>query len=123
WRVPVRLPRRGLFVLRVHQVDWVGHSHQVQRVVPLVVELVAADPVLAVAHAGAHLRAAWVAPSLMGTALARSTFLSNFPTEVLGTSSMNRTSSGSHHLATLSLRKSITSCSVTWPLNSGLATA
>src|SRR5215831_7141832 len=34
----------------------------------------------------------------------RSTFLSNFPTEVLGTASMKRTSSGSHHLATSGLR-------------------
>src|SRR5204863_7428747 len=36
---------------------------------------------------------------------ARRTFLSNFPTEVLGTSSMNSTRSGSHHFATLPSRK------------------
>src|SRR5712691_7803859 len=59
----------------------------------------------------------------MGAALARSTFLSNLPTEVLGTSSMKRTSSGSHHLATLSRRKSMISSCVTLPLNSGLGTA
>ena len=34
----------------------------------------------------------------------RRTFLSNLPTEVLGTASMKRTSSGSHHLATSGLR-------------------
>ncbi len=32
--------------------------------------------------------------------MARRTFLSNLPTLVLGTSSMNANSSGSHHLAT-----------------------
>src|SRR5205085_6450793 len=42
---------------------------------------------------------------------ARRTFLSNFPTEVLGTSSMNSTRSGSHHLATRSERNSRTASS------------
>src|SRR5690242_21272447 len=51
-------------------------SHRRKRAVPLVVELVAADPVLADPRAGCHLRAAGVAPSLIGVALARSTFLS-----------------------------------------------
>ena len=49
--------------------------------------------------------------------------LSNLPTEVFGTSSMNRTSSGSHHLATFPVRNSMTSSWVILPLNSGLATA
>src|SRR5437868_653925 len=101
----------------------IDDGHRLERVVPLVVKLVATDPMLANARLRGHGRAACVAPSLIGTAFARSTFLSNFPTEVLGTSSMNRTSSGSHHLATLSRKKSITSFSVTWPLNSGFATA
>src|SRR5262249_47699736 len=52
----------------------------------------------------------------------RSTFLSNLPTEVLGTASMKRTSSGSHHLATSGLRKSRISLSVSESLNSGLGT-
>src|SRR5207302_7504733 len=36
-------------------------------------------------------------------------FLENLPTEVFGTSSMNTTSSGSHHLATRGVRNSMTS--------------
>src|SRR5205807_2572128 len=43
----------------------------------------------------AYLWAAAVAASLKGLASFRSTFLSNFPTEVFGTSSMKRISSGS----------------------------
>src|SRR5438309_3118869 len=39
----------------------------------------------------------------------RSDFLENFPTDVFGTSSMNTTSSGSHHLATRGRRNSMTS--------------
>src|ERR1043166_8450332 len=66
-----------------------------QRVVPLVMKLVAADSVLPYPRANAHLRTSCVTPSLIGCAPARRTFLSNLPTEVLGTSSMNRTSSGS----------------------------
>src|SRR5260370_572394 len=101
-----------------------------QGVVPLVGERVAPDRVVArgcPSHQcpgpDTYGRAAGAALSLIGAALARSTFLSNLPTEVLGPSSMNRTSSGSHHLATLSRRKSITSSWVTLPLNSGLGTA
>src|SRR5579885_381522 len=52
----------------------------------------------------------------------RSTFLSNLPTLVLGTASMNSTSSGSHHLATRELRYSRISSLVIWSLNSGLGT-
>ena len=48
--------------------------------------------------------------------------MSNFPTEVLGTSSMKRISSGSHHLATLSVRNSRISSAVSLPLNSGRST-
>src|SRR5207302_5461504 len=99
-------------------------GHRRQRVVPLVVELVLADAVLADPGTGAHRRASCAAALVViGSALARSTFLSNLPTEVLGTSSMKRTSSGSHHFATLSRRKSTTSSCVTLPLNSGLGTA
>src|SRR6266852_5968482 len=94
-----------------------------QRVVPLVVEGVMRDRVLPYASPCHHFLTTGAALSLMGAALARKTFLSNLPTEVLGTSSMNRTSSGSHHLATLSRRKSMISSCVTLPLNSGLATA
>src|SRR4029077_8903044 len=94
-----------------------------QRVVPLEVSGVAPDAVLADSGTSHYFLTAGAALSLIGAALARRTFLSNLPTEVLGTSSMNRTSSGSHHLATLSRRKSITSSWVTLPLNSGFGTA
>ena len=39
----------------------------------------------------------------------RSVFFENLPTEVFGTSSMNTTSSGNHHLATRGSRKAMTS--------------
>src|SRR5437762_2366578 len=119
----LELARCHLLGVEVDDVAWVDLHHRRQRVVPLVVELVAPDLVLANSGSNAHLRTSWVAPSWIGTAFARSTFLSNLPTEVLGTSSMKRTSSGSHHLATLSRRKSTTSSCVTLPLNSGLGTA
>src|SRR5207249_5255787 len=50
-----------------------------------------------------------------GAAVARKAFLSNLPTDVLGTSSMKRTSSGSHHLATRLLRYSRISAAVRLP--------
>src|SRR6185295_1183581 len=52
----------------------------------------------------------------------RRTFLSNLPTLVLGTASMNTTSSGSHHLATRGFRYSRISSAVSWPANSGFGT-
>jgi len=52
-----------------------------------------ADPADAIALAG-----------FQSLNFSRSTFLSNLPTEVLGTASMNCTSSGSHHLATRGVR-------------------
>src|SRR5437773_2700579 len=107
----------------VHDVAGVDLDHGRQRVVPLVVELVASDLVFTHSGSDAHLRTSSVTSAVMGTALARSTFLSNLPTDVFGTSSMKRTSSGSHHLATLSRRKSISSSWVTCPLNSGRGTA
>src|SRR5207244_11337258 len=103
----------------VDDVAGVELDHGWQRVVPLVVELVASDLVFTHSGSDAHLRTSSVTSAVMGTALARSTFLSNLPTDVFGTSSMKRTSSGSHHLATLSRRKSISSSWVTCPLNSG----
>jgi hypothetical protein len=39
--------------------------------------------------------------------------LENLPTEVLGTSSMNSTASGSHHFATRGVRNSMISSAVT----------
>src|SRR6266480_1244955 len=112
-----------LFSVEVDDVAGLDLDHRRQRVVPLVVELVASDLVFTHSSSDAHLRTSWVTSAVMGTALARSTFLSNLPTDVFGTSSMKRTSSGSHHLATLSRRKSITSSWVTCPLNSGRGTA
>src|SRR5436309_11866797 len=54
--------------------------------------------------------------------LARSTFLSNLPTLVLGIVSTNSTSSGSHHLATRGRRYSRISSLVILPTYSGLGT-
>ena len=51
--------------------------------------------------------------SLPSSSLRLSTFLSNFPTLVFGTSSMNANSSGIHHLATRSRRWSHSSSHVT----------
>src|SRR6266849_6290789 len=119
----LQLSGRDLFGVEVDHVSGVDLHGRRKRVVPLEVELVPPDAVLFDPRPDAHFRAASCTPSLIGAAPARRTFLSNLPTEVLGTSSMNRTSSGSHHLATLSLRNSFTSSSVTWPLNSGRGTA
>src|SRR5467141_3923055 len=98
----------------MHDVSCRDLNRRRQRVVPLVMERLARNRVFTdlrvVRH---HFLPAGAALSLIGTALARSTFLSNLPTEVLGTSSMNLTSSGSHHLATLSCRNSMTSSCVT----------
>ena len=52
----------------------------------------------------------------------RIAFLSNLPTLVLGISSMNRTSSGSHQRATWGRRNSNNSSCVSRPLKSGLGT-
>src|SRR5438105_4793410 len=93
------------------------------RVVPFVMDLVPSNFVLVGRCPRHHCRVAGAALAWMGSAFERSTFLSNLPTEVLGTSSINRISSGNHHLATLSRRKSSTSSCVTWPLNSGFGTA
>src|SRR6266852_8082233 len=101
-RPPFTTPNRGE--------NDIGHSTPVTRTPPSTC-------------GGRYFLTAGAALSLIGAAPARRTFLSNLPTEVLGTSSMNRTSSGSHHLATLSRRKSMISSCVTLPLNSGLATA
>src|ERR1700674_3001382 len=123
-RVPLlQLSGRHLLSVEVDDVARLDLDRRWNRVVPLEMEGVAADRVLSLSGSCHHRFTSCAVPSFSGTALARSTFLSNLPTEVLGTSSMNRTSSGSHHLATLSLRKSITSSWVTWPLNSGLGTA
>src|SRR2546421_12909858 len=54
--------------------------------------------------------------------LARSTFLSNLPTLVLGMASTNSTSSGSHHRATRGRRYSRISSLVMLPTQSGLGT-
>src|SRR4030095_4905490 len=52
----------------------------------------------------------------------RNSFLSNFPTLVLGTDSINTTSSGSHQRATRGRRNWSTSSLVSVPLNCGLGT-
>src|SRR5438477_7452721 len=119
----LQLARRHLLGVEIDDIPRLDLDRGGQRVVPLVVEGVMSDRVFPHACLCHHFLTTGAALSLIGAALARNTFLSNLPTEVLGTSSMNRISSGSHHLATLSLRKSITSSCVTWPLNSGLVTA
>src|SRR5207249_4509077 len=103
------LARRHLLGVEVDDVARRDLHRRFQRVVPLVVELVATDPVLLYPRPNAHLRTSSLSPSLMGTAFARRTFLSNLPTDVFGTSSMKRTSSGTHHLATFSFRNSLIS--------------
>src|SRR4029077_18090302 len=115
--------RGDLLGIEMNDVPGLDLNRRRQRVVPLVVKGVVSDRMFSYACLCHHFLTTGAALSLIGAALARNTFLSNLPTEVLGTSSMNRISSGSHHLATLSLRNSITSSCVTWPLNSGLSTA
>src|SRR6202162_3177038 len=105
----LQLPRGHLFRVEMHDVARLDLDRRGNRVVPLEMVRVAADLVLARSSSRHQGFTSCLVPSFIGTAFARSTFLSNLPTEVFGTSSMKRTSSGSHHFATLSLRKSMTS--------------
>src|SRR5439155_26635869 len=62
-----------LFSVEVDDVAGVDLDHRRQRVVPLVVELVASDLVFTHSGSDAHLRTSSVTSAVMGTALARST--------------------------------------------------